>query len=355
MGNKLSIFLFVLNGFVLISAKAQTPIAADSVALQTDSTAKVQGLTLWQTDSCLYAQRLDSLQSEICLVYNTQVQKYIRIYTGYRKNEMCNMLEKGQYYFPIFEKALKAYHIPAAFKYLPVIESALNVHAVSPSGATGLWQFMYATGKSYHLLINEYLDERKDPIQASYAAAKYIRDAYNELGDWLLALAAYSSGTGAIKRAIVKAGTKNYWQLQPHLSAQTQKYIPAFIAATYIMEYPHRHQITANKQATITQVDTVYVTQNIHLKMLSNSLNLPQHRLLLLNPSYKKGIIRASPQSPQRLVIPQVTCSNYANLYDALSGDSFVESSDSTAQINNIPIIKPEVATASTITLQVPK
>jgi membrane-bound lytic murein transglycosylase D len=354
MGNKLSI-IFLLHCSVLISAKAQNPIAPDSVALHINSSTTTPSLTLWQTDSCLYAQRLDSLQSEICLVYNTQVQKHIRIYTGYRKNEICNMLEQGQYYFPIFEKALKAYHIPALFKYLPVIESALNVHAVSPSGATGLWQFMYATGKNYHLIINEYLDERKDPIQASYAAAKYIREAYNELGDWLLALAAYNSGTGAIKRAIVKAGTKNYWQLQPYLSAQTQKYIPAFIAATYIMEYPHRHQITASKKGTITQVDTVYVTQNIHLKTLNNSLSLPQHQLLLLNPSYKKGIIRASPQNPQRLVIPQVTCSHYANLYDALNGDSFVESSDSTVQINNTPIIKPEVATASAITLHVPK
>ena len=135
------------------------------------------------------------------------------------------MLELSQYYFPIFEKALKAYNLPDAFKYLPVIESAMDATAVSKSGATGLWQFMYTTGKGYRLIMDEYVDERKDPIQASYAAAKYLREAYNDLGDWILALAAYNCGAGAVKRAIAKAGgERDFWKFQSYLPSETQRY-----------------------------------------------------------------------------------------------------------------------------------
>lgn len=337
MGYKLSILFCVLIGLTLKSAQAQTTIKPDSFVVQIDTTHITQNLTLWQKDSCLYTQRLDSLQSEICLVYNKQVQKYIGIYTGYRKKEMCNMLEQGQYYFPIFEKALKAYNIPPLFKYLPVIESAMNVHAVSPSGATGLWQFMYTTGKHYRLAVNDYIDERKDPIKASYAAAKYLRDAYNELGDWLLTMAAYNAGTGAVKRAIAKAGgAKNYWQIQPYLSTQAQKYIPAFIAASYVMEYPHKHSLIAAKKGVIINVDTIYINQNLYLNTLNNSLNLPLHQLNLLNPSYKNGFVKANKIIPQRLIIPQLTSNNYTNLYDAINHSDFIENKDTITVIKEL-------------------
>lgn len=261
---------------------------------------------------------------------------------------MCKMLEQSKYYFPIFEKALAAYNVPQVFKFLPVIESGLNAHAISKSGATGLWQFMYGTAKSYSLLINDYVDERKDPIQASYAAAKYLREAYNELGDWFLALAAYNCGTGAVKRAIIKAGgEQDIWKLQPYLSLQTQKYIPAFIAAVYVLSYPNKHQIFATNFGVTTQTDTIYVNGFVNLNKLCNQLSLPLNQLAHLNPSYKQQIIYGSKNSPKRLVLPQINKLMYANLYNYLNQnqntDAYLAQEISKPQVPNIIVAEVEV------------
>ena len=317
-----SLYLLLFSCFTLVGTDASAQSNADSVSVGTPSAiiSNEPIVSLANPDSLIYVNRLDSLKSEIPLVYNPQVQKYINVYTGSRKKEFSNMLEQSQYYFPIFEKALKAYNIPEAFKYLPVIESAMKATAVSKSGATGLWQFMYSTGKGYRLIIDEYVDERKDPIQASYAAAKYIREAYNELGDWLLALAAYNCGTGAVKRTIVKAGgARDFWQIQAYLPAETQRYVPAFIAATYVMSYSDYHNLCPSQSGVCSQTDSVYVNRFINLNRLCNTLNLKPNQLCNLNPGYKKGIINGSIQKPKRLIIPQLNTQMYAILYNELN------------------------------------
>lgn len=302
--------------FVFVNVKAQN-VANELNEFDTLSSNIVPKIVV--RDSSIYTKRLDSLNCEMRLVYNPHVQKYITVYTGSRKKEICNMLEHGNYYFPIFEKALKAYNVPLVFKFLPVIESAMDAQAVSKSGATGLWQFMYGTAKNYSLTINNYVDERKDPIHASYAAAKYLREAYNELGDWFLALAAYNCGSGAVKRAIIKAGgERDIWKLRPFLSTQTKNYIPAFIAAVYVMNYGNAHQILPSNLGVITQVDSIYVSSYLNLNKFCIGLNLPLKQLKHLNPSYIKGIIYGNKKNPKRLVLPQLNKLMYTSLYNQL-------------------------------------
>ena len=317
-----SLYLLLLSCFTLVGKNASAQSIADSVNVNTSSSVITDEpiLNIENPDSLLYVNRLDSLKSEIPLIYNPQVKKYIGIYTGSRKIEFSNMLELSQYYFPIFEKALKAYNLPDAFKYLPVIESAMDATAVSKSGATGLWQFMYTTGKGYRLTMDEYVDERKDPIQASYAAAKYLREAYNDLGDWILALAAYNCGAGAVKRAIAKAGgERDFWKFQSYLPSETQRYIPAFIAATYVMSYSDYHNVCPSQNGVCSKTDTVYVNRFINLKELCSTLNLQPNQLGKLNPGYKKGIVNGSKEKPKRLIIPQLNTQMYASLYNELN------------------------------------
>ena len=189
-----------------------------------------------------YKSRLDSIQRIVPLSYNEYVHSFIAIYSK-RKDMMGKMLGLSNYYFPIFEKALVSYNIPTEIKYLPIIESSMNPHAISRVGATGLWQFMFGTAKAYGLNMDNFVDERKDPIQASYAAAAYFRDAYDELGDWLLAIAAYNCGKGNVTRAIDKAGSRDFWEIRPFLPKETRDYVPAFIAALYVMNYAEKHDI----------------------------------------------------------------------------------------------------------------
>lgn len=348
-----SLYLFLLFCFTFLGTNAAAQSITDSASLESSLAAVTDApvITEINTDSLKYVYRLDSLNSEIPLVYNPQVQKYIGVYTGSRKREFSNMLEQSKYYFPIFEKALKAYNIPDAFKYLPVIESAMNASAVSKSGATGMWQFMYTTGKGYRLIMDEYVDERKDPIQASYAAAKYLRDAYNSLGDWILALAAYNCGAGAVKRAIVKAGgERDFWQLQSFLPGETQRYIPAFIAATYVMSYPNHHNLIAANNGVCHLTDSVYVNRFINLNELSSKLNLQANQLSKLNPCYKKGIVNGSTDKPKRLIIPQLNTAMYASLYNELNKTKAptVEIKIEKEPIEE-PTAEPEVETVASI------
>ena len=341
-----SLYLLLLSCFTLVGKNASAQSIADSVNVNTSSSVITDEPILYieNPDSLLYVNRLDSLKSEIPLIYNPQVKKYIGIYTGSRKIEFSNMLELSQYYFPIFEKALKAYNLPDAFKYLPVIESAMDATAVSKSGATGLWQFMYTTGKGYRLIMDEYVDERKDPIQASYAAAKYLREAYNDLGDWILALAAYNCGAGAVKRAIAKAGgERDFWKFQSYLPSETQRYIPAFIAATYVMSYSDYHNVCPSQNGVCSKTDTVYVSRFINLNRLCSTLNLQPNQLGKLNPGYKKGIVNGSKEKPKRLIIPQLNTQMYASLYNELNKTYATEIKTEKAQVSEIytePVIE---------------
>ncbi len=266
----------------------------------------------------LNKQRLDSIRNVIPMDYNEYVQKYIDVYTG-RKNMMGKMLGLSSYYFPIFEKALKAYDIPDELKYLPIIESAMNPHAVSRVGATGLWQFMFTTAKGYGLNMDNFVDERKDPVQASYAAAAYFRDAYESLGDWLLAIAAYNCGAGNVNRAIAKAGSRDFWEIRSYLPQETRNYVPAFIAAVYVMNYAKSHQIMPQKSPLAQLTDTVQVNRFVSLTALSEALELETDALFVLNPSYKKKIVNGTEESPKRIIMPAAQLSNFARIYEVLN------------------------------------
>jgi membrane-bound lytic murein transglycosylase D len=271
--------------------------------------------------SLLYKLRLDSIQKTIPLAYNEYVQEYINIYSG-RKEQFGKMLGLSNYYFPIFEKALKAYSIPDEIKYLPIIESNMNPHAISRVGATGMWQFMFATAKGYHLVMDNFVDERKDPIQASYAAAAYFRDAYAELGDWTLAIAAYNCGKGNVTRAIAKAGSRDFWAIRDYLPKETRNYVPAFIAAIYTMNYAKKHDIVAAESLFGHQTDTVQVNHFVGLTDLAKAINYNEEVLISLNPSFKKKIVNGTVDLPKRVILPKVDLNNYAALYDLISNDA---------------------------------
>lgn len=300
-----------------------SPAAFLSVTLSADTTPVPQIIEnpLFYNYNFTYKKRLDSIQREIPLPYNESVQRYIDVYSS-RKDMMGKMLGLSEYYFPIFENALKAYNIPQELKYLPIIESSMNSHAISRVGATGLWQFMFSTAKGYGLNMDNFVDERKDPIQASYAAAAYFRDAYTQLGDWLLAIAAYNCGTGNVTRAIAKAHSRDFWAIRPYLPLETRNYVPAFIAALYVMNCPDKHQIKLQKSLFAIKTDTIQVSRFVSLTELAQAMQMEEDDLCTLNPSYKKRIVNGSPESPKRIIMPKVDLASFANIYEVLNNNT---------------------------------
>jgi membrane-bound lytic murein transglycosylase D len=294
----------------------QTHISADTAAVPV-----IPETPTFYNYNFVYKNRLDSIQKSIPLAYNEYVQKYIDIYSS-RKDMIGKMLGLSSYYFPIFEQALKNYNVPDELKYLPVIESAMNPQAVSRVGATGLWQFMFSTARGYGLSVDNFVDERKDPIEASYAAGAYFRDAYAELGDWLLAIAAYNCGTGNVNRAIQKAGSRDFWQIRPFLPLETRNYVPAFIAAIYIMNCPKMHQIQSQQSSLALKTDTVQVSRFVSMASLAQALNMDESALCGLNPSYRKKIVNGTQEVPKRIIMPAVSLENYAMLYDVLNNST---------------------------------
>lgn len=265
----------------------------------------------------IYKLRLDSIVKTVPLPYNEYVQQYIDIYAK-RKDMFGKMMGLSGYYFPIFEKALKDFNIPQEIKYLTIVESQMNPHAISRVGATGIWQFMFGTGKAYGLKMDNFVDERKDPIQASYAAAQYFKDAYDELGDWLLAIAAYNCGKGNVNRAMIKANSRDFWEIRQFLPKETRNYVPAFIAAVYVMNYTQHHQITAQACNLFMKTDTVQTSRFVSLTNLAQALNVDEAALVALNPSYKKKIVNGTEEEPKRIVMPKLRDMDYANVYEVL-------------------------------------
>lgn len=303
----------VIQGDTILKRLTTVP-ATDTVAVPLINQPMLFGQNL------LYRLRLDSIKQTVPLDYNEYVQSYIDIYVK-RKNMYADMLGLSSYYFPIFEKALKSYNIPTEIKYLSIVESSLNPHAVSRVGATGLWQFMFGTAKAYGLNMDNFVDERKDPIQASYAAAAYFKDAYEELGDWLLAIAAYNCGKGNVNRAIDKAGSRDFWEIRRFLPAETRNYVPAFIAAVYVMKYAKTHQIQAKATPFVFKTDTIQVRNFVALSDVANAINHTEETLFALNPSYKKKIVNGTEVSPKRVVIPSPEHQYYERLFEVLNND----------------------------------
>lgn len=266
-------------------------------------------------------QRLDALENLVPLTYTESVQKYIDIYST-RKDQFGKMLGLSSYYFPIFEEALEAYNIPKEIKYLSIIESNLNPHAVSRVGATGIWQFMFGTAKGYGLQMDNYVDERKDPVKASYAAAAYFRDAYESLGDWLLAIAAYNCGRGNVDRAIAKAGSRDFWEIRPFLPLETRNYVPAFIAAIYVMNHADQHQINAQRSEMVMDTDVLTVNSFVSLPLLAQALGIDEALLCRMNPSFKRKIVNGTVDKPKHVIMPRQTNGDFAMVYEVLNNSS---------------------------------
>ena len=240
----------------------------------------------------VYIDRLKRLPTIIEMPYNDVVQKFIDRYSGKLRRSVSYMLGAGNFYMPIFEQALEAYNLPLELKYLPVIESALNPKAVSRVGATGLWQFMLGTGKRYGLEVNSLVDERRDPVKASYAAAHYLSDLYKIFDDWSLVIAAYNCGPDKVNKAIHRAkGSADYWNIYPYLPKETRGYVPAFIAANYIMNYYCEHNICPMVTELPMKTDTVVVNRDVHFEQIAQVLNININHLRDLNPQYRRDII----------------------------------------------------------------
>ncbi len=260
-----------------------------------------------ETTDSLYMARLKTIASPIQLSYNEKVRSWINLYL--KKNRRTPyLLGLSDYYFPIFEEILDYHQIPLEFKYLPIIESALNPRARSRAGAVGLWQFMYSTGKMYGLEVNSYVDERSDPLKASHAAARFLKDMYKIYGDWTLVLAAYNCGAGNVNKAIRRSGgSRDYWEIYPYLPKETRGYVPAFMGALYVVNFYEEHNIVPQRVDMNVFTDTVMITEKLHLKQVSEKLNIPYEQLIELNPQYKKFIIPGNYKPyPLRLPVKEI-------------------------------------------------
>lgn len=246
----------------------------------------------------ILTQRIEKLDvlSPFDLVYNEAVQDYIDVYSIRKRDLVSKVLALSHLYFPLFEEQLDKHGLPDELKYLAIVESALNPKAISKSGAVGLWQFMYPTGKMFGLEQNSYVDDRKDPYKSTIAACKYLKYLYGLFGDWQIVLAAYNCGPGAVSKAIRRSGNKtNYWELRPFLPLETQNYVPAFIAATYVMNYHKEHNLfPVQIKSEFFFSDTITVYHRTDLKKLSEIIGIAFEDLAFINPAYKTGVIPAS-------------------------------------------------------------
>ena len=258
------------------------------------STAEVNPLF---SDS-VYIDRLSRIPAVMEMPYNDIVRKFIDMYAGRLRNQVSFMLSACNFYMPIFEEALDAYGLPLELKYLPIIESALNPSAVSRAGASGLWQFMIGTGKIYGLESNSLIDERRDPIKSSYAAAHYLQDLYQIFGDWTLVIAAYNCGPANVNKAIRRAGgSRDYWQIYPYLPQETRGYVPAFIAANYVMNYYCEHNICPMTTTLPPSTDTIIVDRDVHFDQIVAVCNVKAEEVKALNPQYRTGLIPGAKKS----------------------------------------------------------
>lgn len=268
----------------------------------------------------IYKKRLDLIQKEVQLDYNEYVQAEIDNYLS-EKSDISRELGLAKYYFPIYEKAFREAGIPEEIKYLSIVESQLNPSAVSHMGAAGPWQFMPSVGRTYGLAQDEYVDERRDPVQSSLAAAAYLKDAYQQFGDWLLAIAAYNCGKSDVIRAIDEAGSSDFWAIRPYLPAQTRDYVPLYIAMTYVMNYYKEHNITPQACPMVTKTDTVSVDKLVSLNSIAKTLSINLSQLIMLNPSYPRMLVNGSPSAPKTIVIPEDAKVKFIALYGQMNSD----------------------------------
>ena len=254
--------------------------------------------------------RVDSLNSisTINFEYNSFVKLYMDSYLIKDQKLISKMLAISKHYFPIFEQKLDKYNLPLELKYLSIVESSLNTRAKSPSGALGLWQFMYPTAKEYGLRVNSYIDERLDPFKSTEAACKYFIKLYDLFGDWNLVLAAYNGGPGYIQRKMISTGHDNYWDLRPHLRTETRNYVPKFIAITYLMEFHKNYKFQIDTlDITLLNSDTIQIDYQINYKILSKLTCLSEEDISYYNPSFKNNIVPKG----STIVLPKSNIDDY--------------------------------------------
>ncbi len=299
-------------------------------------------------DETIYEARLSKLDalSPFDLQYNPIVKGYIEMYTIRKRELVSRMMALSQFYFPVFETQLDKYNLPLELKYLAICESALNPLARSRCGATGLWQFMYPTGKMYGLKVTSYVDERCDPYKSTIAACEYFQYLYNLFGDWQMVLAAYNSGPGNVNKAIRRSGgKKTYWEIRPFLPKETQGYVPAFIAVNYMMNYTAEHNLySAIPKKTFLQVDTVAIKQQISFEQLSAVLGISADEIEYLNPVYKKRIIPVSSEEESILTLPSnkigAFITNETRIYNYLKDTTKSKNTVETKEVAKTHIVK---------------
>jgi membrane-bound lytic murein transglycosylase D len=273
----------------------------------------------------VYADRIKKIISPLPYTYNSKVKGFIDLYAVRKRQQVEKMLGLSEFYFPIFEETLDKYNMPLEIKYLAVVESALNPRAVSHCGATGLWQFMYSTGILYKLDGNSFVDDRRNPYEATEAAALFLKDLHNVFGDWFLAIAAYNCGPGNVNKAIKRSGGKRtYWEIYPYLPAETRGYVPAFIAVSYVFQYHREHNLYPQEINLPKRVDTVYVNQELSLVSISKTLGTSLELLRDLNPHFKKDIIPGKGTN-YVLRLPAKEAVVFASLKDSMYAEYYRE------------------------------
>jgi len=266
----------------------------------------------------VYDERLSKISTLINLPYNSIIRNHIHVYTSRKREVLRVILSLMDYYFPMIEDIFESYGLPVELKYMAIIESALNPNAVSRAGATGLWQFLASTGRMYGLTINSLVDERRDPVKATHAAARYLKDMYNIYGDWVLVIAAYNCGPGNVNKAIARSGNrKDYWEIYYRLPRETRGYIPQFVAATYAINYYREHNISPLPVKLPIAADTIMVNKDIHLNQISEVMGISLDELRYLNPQYRTGLIPGNTR-PYPLRLPLSALGEFIMLRDSI-------------------------------------
>jgi membrane-bound lytic murein transglycosylase D len=290
------LFIFLIPISTLLVAQDAIPVDTtiffDQYLSWIDTSHCQSDTLITELPDSIYKQRLQALPLLIEVPYNEVVRRYILRYIKHSPRQLASLQRKAEYYFPIFEDIIARHELPYELCYLSIVESALNPQARSHMGASGLWQFMPATGKRYHLEINSLVDERMDPIRSTEAACEYLSTLYNIFGDWNLAIASYNCGPGNVNKAIHRAGGKrDFWSIYPFLPRETRGYLPIFIAVVYAMNYAQLHGICPSDPLMTMATDTIITNQRQHLKQIAENLHIPLSELRRLNPQYPRDII----------------------------------------------------------------
>jgi membrane-bound lytic murein transglycosylase D len=289
------------------------------IALKNNPAGLMSDSVGFQVPDSVYESRLSKINSIINVRFNNIIRNHIEVYTIRKREKFCAVLGLKDYYFPMIEDVFDSYGLPAELKYMAVIESALNPGVVNGrSGATGMWQFMYSTGRMYGLTINSFVDERRDPVKATHAAARYIKDLYQIYNDWILVIAAYNCGPGNVNKAIKRSGNKkDYWEIYYRLPRETRGYIPQYFAAVYAINFYAEHNLVPMPLNIPVATDTIMVNKDMHLAQISEVMRIPLGELQALNPQYKTGFVPGS-SKPQSLTLPMNHLGDFIDLTDTI-------------------------------------